>query len=528
MSQSAARDDERRFPLHVWFVPLRDPLDYPNGAVFQFPSLRSPLELARAKSAIPEVFIPLKFMISLKVHQIETAFERVGDRTGHAFQACRIAFPTYFTEAPDKSDRRDANDPTVPVTVIEAAYAEYNTTPSEGFEEAMHPLEAILEKVKQFQLACSMVSGRVVRIETIRTLPATIPLATASVSSNGVEVDGDVTLYMIEDNMVNEFSGRTEFAPTDVGRVAAYIDHLNGVFGGFMTSQFEAQSALQFRVDGRASILASATACEILLDDLLRHLRWESGMRPEDCVSNFVSDGQSISCLRRSRQHLHQLLNGNWNVDSQSSLRAWQHDVAHVRHKVIHAGYEPSTAEAEAALAAVNGLYQFLADLVAKNTHRFPRTAFMFFGGDGLKQRGLFTRRLTAMLDAENIRAWSTRFNRWRDCLERLVEEQVIGSGITAPADLRLAAVFNQPGRYDWVLHDVANRTAAKCRIDESLVHDQVAESLEGLGRVLDESSLPQSVLVEDLYGAEPTEDWVAEHRRLPLVEVMVAGGDFY
>ncbi|MGJ0119910.1 hypothetical protein ACQ7HM_11955 [Williamsia sp. MIQD14] len=347
-------------------------------------------------------------------------------------------------------------------------------------------------------------------------------------TAHGFVPDGGVNLYLLPANM-RAIAVRSDFTEDDMDRVNAFVARAEGFLGGALASQSEARLALTFRGDTRASVLASATGCEILLDDLLRHLLWEDGRRPEDCVHIFYDRGQVTTTLKRALKYTQVFLKGDWNTAQQPDLNAWQHETARVRNTVVHAGYRPTLEQAYAALDAADGLQSYLGDLVLKLTYRFPRTALMLYGRDELVSRNQFTARVRAVLDDDQTSGWTTKFVRWRSCVERLIDDELFPGQIDSPSeDIGLAAVVDPPGQVTWVLHDMNRRRACRALVNEQLIPEPTRASLRTAADAIPADSCPLSIAVGDLYSAEPTEEWVSEHRRLPLHEVMVDGNDWY
>lgn len=501
------------------------------------------------RADFPDAIRPIEAVISLKIWQIEAVPQSVIERANQAFTAARLAFPNYFdieAAATEELGARNAphehlqsasttaaggRPPLAPWTVVEASCVQYQVDTPGAVEIPRMMLERAIEHVQRLQRACSYVSGRAVRPLTLQTLPVTIPLATATVTTATATpeftTDGSVIPYLIPANMYS-LANRSEFTTDEVARVIAFAERDEGFLGGVLASQAEARAALTFRGDCRASVLASATGCEILLDDLLRHLLWESGRRPEDCVSIFFDQGQVTTALKRALKHTQPYLKGQWDIAVQPELKAWQHDVARIRHMTIHAGYRPSVDQAHAALDSVDGLQRYVGDLVLAKKHKFPRTALMMFGEDELIRRNLYTAKVKAAYQDQIDNDWATRFIRWRDCLERLIDAELYPARDLEVDDLSLVAVILPPGRLTWVLRNVKGHRACRAAIEDGQVPSRTRSSLTAMMNELPSDSWPVSTLVDGLFGAVPDEDWVSEHRRLPLVEVMIDGRDFY
>ena len=173
-----------RFPVYSWFLPLQDALDLPQGFVYTFYSPRDALEPEWTDEVFPDELRKARSAVSVKVWQIEDTYDRIGARVDHAMRACKRAFPMYFSDDAADSEQSDADTedheqqltdpPLVPVTVLEANYAEFRLLPT-GFDDdgdlPGHVLESVIEKVQLIQRACSYTNGRPTRQLTIQNLP---------------------------------------------------------------------------------------------------------------------------------------------------------------------------------------------------------------------------------------------------------------------------------------------------------------------------------------------------------------------
>jgi hypothetical protein len=249
-------------------------------------------------------------MISLKIWQLESGLAAMQERTGLALDACRRAFPTYFKSPDHSSDTVDWPAFNVPATVVEATVSIYRDGVTDEMYGSM--LNDVVDEIRRLQRVCSYVPGLPVRPVSLEALPPYIPTATGSVGESGFRTDGDVHVYLLPQNVI-KVPARRDFDPVEMQSFQSFLYRSDGVFSGFLASQSEARAALLHRGDARSSLLASATACEVLLDDFLKHLLWEQLARPEDCLPMFV-DGKALSTiLSRTRKELGPLVGGNWN-----------------------------------------------------------------------------------------------------------------------------------------------------------------------------------------------------------------------
>jgi hypothetical protein len=97
------------------------------------------------------------------------------------------------------------------------------------------------------------------------------------------------------------------------------------------------------------------------------------------------------------------LLGGRWDATAVGTPVGdyWQR-LYMLRNRVVHAGYEPPTPEAEAARSAYDQLRYFIRERAWERRHDYPRTAVVVIGRDGMSDRGWsdpsFDQEIAAML----------------------------------------------------------------------------------------------------------------------------------
>lgn len=512
---------EQRFPTRAWFIPLEDPLNLPQGYIVEFPRRRSVLDPMWSDAGSHPYFRQCEAMISLKIWQLESGLAAIQERTGLALDACRQAFPTYFETDYSASDGVDWPDFKVPATVVEATASIYR----DGVTDEMYGsiLIDVVDEIRRLQRVCSYVSGAPVRPMSLEALPPYIPTATGSVGESGFRTDGDVRIYLLPQNVI-KLPSRRDFDVVEMQSFQSFLYRSDGAFSGYLASQSEARAALLHRGDARSSLLASATACEVFLDDFLKHLLWEQLATPESCLPMFVEGKALSTVLSRTRRELGPLVGGNWNDGTQRDLGDWQSRVAHLRHRTIHGGYVPTLDEARAAVETSDRLRDYAADVLVKTLKKFPRTALMLIGSQALEARGQLTKAVRREIDSGQAEDWCERFVRWRRCLAGLVEREVEPF---APDqnEAYLIGVITGRRKIEYVRHHRESGLAAAV---ELLSRSPTIERIEKLAEAIPDGKEPVSVAIEDDVPTRLTERWVAEHRRLPLCGVMADGADFY
>jgi hypothetical protein len=198
--------------------------------------------------------------------------------------------------------------------------------------------------------------------------------------------------------------------------------------------------------------------------------------------------------------------------------------VAHLRHRTIHGGYVPTLDEARAAVETSDRLRDHAADVLLKTLKKFPRTALMLIGSQALEARGQLTKAVHREIDSGQAEDWGARFVRWRRCLAGLVEREVEPF---APDqnEASLIGVITGRGKIEYVRHHRESGLAATV---ELLARSPTIERMEKLAEAIPDGKEPVSIASEDDVPTRLTEQWVAEHRRVPLCGVMAHGADFY
>ncbi len=180
-------------------------------------------------------------------------------------------------------------------------------------------------------------------------------------------------------------------------------------------NQWRARRALYIEGDTASAVLDAATCCEITFNTVLLLMAWE---RQEPVEQVAIWFQQTFG--KRLRTYFSPRLGGNWDISqTETPLGRWNTDLQLRRHRAIHAGYVPSGAEAKAALAAMDGAVQFLAERVAEKRTTYPRTAFLFLGTPGLERRGMLTGKTKQFLDqADTEPDWLVQFQEWAKAVE--------------------------------------------------------------------------------------------------------------
>lgn len=165
--------------------------------------------------------------------------------------------------------------------------------------------------------------------------------------------------------------------------------------------------------EGQAVVLAN-TACEVFLDTLLALLLWDEEVTPEDAVEMF-EEGKA---LRRLTQELAPRLKGNLSTTS-GPVGDWYKHCYRIRHRVIHAGYSPTMAEAERAIETALGFQKYLLDRLADRCTQYRRAALVALGPRGLERRGRWSGQIKRFFDTQGPvePSWMGSYSAWHEAL---------------------------------------------------------------------------------------------------------------
>jgi hypothetical protein len=303
----------------------------------------------------------------------------------------------------------------------------------------------------------------------------------------------------------------------------------SGPFSSYLDLYREADAALNRQGDSRSGVLFWALSAESLLDELLFHLFWEEEMTPEMATDRWVNGLET-----RVKGEYASRLGGSWDLTMDGPLLQWNNKVAEVRHRIVHAGYVPSSQEAHDAHAAMESLFNFICDRLTtpRILVRYPRTAISLIGRAELESRGIYSRRLRELQEDSDEPGWNDTFTRWRLSMSRLRTDKVSGPRQPDAARSTLLAVFHSDGNIKWCLHDYKLHLATAVMFDSRKLTIKQQKSIKKLQAEYVERGMksPESVAI---YGFDTTSivienDWKEEYHLVPMAEVMVNRTDLH
>jgi hypothetical protein len=458
--EASADDDVIEVPCLWFFIPLPHPIGLPDKWATE--SVLDPRDMVRPDAPTTSL------VSSVLIHQSNLGPE--------PFARSAVALTAYAASMmagiPDAQAGRvgltavpDEGLDTVQ-TIAEVAI------PTEGTsaEAVLDALDLALEHVRSIQRAVAIATQTPVRLVARATLPPLIPIYAGALrypTTDTVE-----PLLPRTDHAIGlpipgcAPPGPLGLAPRPFDDEA--LDRLTQAvstrrserFDAYVDLRREAQVQREFDGNLRMTVVALATAGEVLLDTILLHMLWEEHASPEEAASRF---DRSVSHTVRMRQHLPPRIGGSWGLSSADAPGRYERDLVRLRHRVVHAGHEPAEAELTLAVQALHDLERYVGDRLAAepNLKRYPRTAMAWMGQRMLKKRGRWTRFMQTLTQDPHEPIWAVTFARWERHVGRALDPDAPASGSDWTKVL-LYAVLEPDGTIRWVLHDSTTLHAAE------------------------------------------------------------------
>lgn len=499
--------------LAYFFVPLPEPLGLPDGFIFEFTrslTYEETLELERkAHRTQEEIDAPI-LRASLRFWRATGAT----DELSSLFETARRALPM-LPEPSNVSERRVPQDRTIVELAVPVSGDESKKVLSEAFDDG-------LKCLREFQRAYYLVGGHhAITLATRERLPFAVPVACRRVTQDADIWPDCLNLILLNANLQrgtrmpnltdDQLTGISS-AISGPGRRPAFA-----VYAEFVR---ESRLAAERAGDYRSAVVFSATAAEVLLDDLLGHLLWEDNVRPEEGA--IVFDRNSL--LGRVRSEYHPRLGGNWGPSSHP-IEAWRRHIALVRNRIVHAGHEPDLEAARLAVEATSELGEFVTTrLVEESTiGRYPRTALKALGELELRRRKRFSKRIERLAHDSNEPNWDSTFGRWQAAVNGLRKEgNELLPAPGAPESV-VVLVCRPDGRHYFAVHDRAAGAAGVIAEPQHLPSPYARHVAVALERLAVEPPAEEtSLALMDLEPWMMPTDWRPQYRVLPLCGVML------
>ena len=403
------------------------------------------------------------------------------------------------------------------MTVVEAAIPLPHMTGrnanSLDQDELLAALDTALEHVRFVQRAYAKATERPVRLLNRSLLPLVVPTYVGTLDQSGERPHFvDSITWAIDGSAPPSEVGLSdeELNSEALDNLLHAADYLNalGAFGTYVDLRREAMVQKFFEGNRRMTVLAAAAAGEVLLETLLLHLLWEEGSRPSDVATLFDPNG---SHTLRVRRHLGHRLGGSWDDKGPSAASAYFRNLVHLRHRVVHKGYDPRPQEADAAYSALFDLEGHVGDQLSQGARlrRYPRTAMSWMGESGLRRRNRFTNFVRGLSEDPREPNWRDAFARWRALVELTREGEGEGPE-TGDDDLLGYATKGEDG-VSWTLHD--RRRLRAMRVNEEEVPPEVRDNVaEVLAQVPFEAPLAYRRVALEPFPAPTDQAWLPDY----------------
>lgn len=507
-----------------FFVPIPEPLGLPDGMTFEFhreATLGEVLEADQSGAVNPP---GLKTLVSLRFWRTTSATEDPGEVMLLVDVAHR-SLPGWKQHASEESDA---------VSILRERSVVEMVVPlaGDGSDEGSltQAFDVGLSCLRDFQRAYYLASGQQqpLTLTTRERMPPIIPVGIRRLVEGESTWPEELDLFQLNWNVHADtrFPDLKKRQLRELNHTAERID----IGAVFMTHvDFAREARLAFNRDGdhRRAVLFAATSAELLLDELLSHLLWEEAMRPEDAAPLF--DGRGL--LSRVRADYHGRLGGNWSLTRDGPVGTWRRNVAAVRHRIIHAGYEPDRGTADRTMLAADQLREYVVERLTQPPvlARYPRTATVLLGENGLRGRGRWSRRLKALSRDQREPAWGDTFARWRATMNRHRQEGVEYTAEPSLTRAMVLFVLKPDRRGYWCVHDRLAAMAGPIAGPEASAipepqRTSVREAITALRRQPPEEAV--SLALFEVPSWSKPSDWRPEYRVVPLTGVMVDRAD--
>lgn len=351
----------------LFFVPLPEPMVVPNEWTRPIIGHLGADEYMRIASEAGTTGYLAELLISLR-------FRRVQRRTDVAatlidMRPAMVAGLPGLPHAPDLGESVDTVH-----TVVEVA----DTVSAVTQDELTRVVDEALEAIRRVQRAYGGATGRAPVPVSRSHLPPVMPIFVFEPATPFERRHENPVVFLPSVRSMPV----TADVPTLTDETIQALDHLHGELDGrspFRVGEQLLQEARRFVDDDddpRSSIAAIATACEVIVDDLLACLLWEEGKRPEQCSRLF--EPQLTKRLRAG--HFQSRLAGDWDVDSDGPIGAWIRRVARRRNRMLHTGEESTLGDARDAFEVALELIEFMRNELLDAVERHPRTTWMMLG----------------------------------------------------------------------------------------------------------------------------------------------------
>jgi hypothetical protein len=145
--------------------------------------------------------------------------------------------------------------------------------------------------------------------------------------------------------------------------------------------------------------IMGAASGEVLLNLVLRAMLVEEGKADQIPV---LFDDPRGGFTSRLRREYGARLGRTWDLDDPTNdVGHWVAGTANLRHRVVHAGYDPTGGEASEAIHGAEVLEAFVIERLVEKRFTYPKTALSLVGEAGFVRRHLLSERFAKLVAKE-------------------------------------------------------------------------------------------------------------------------------
>ncbi len=510
----------------VWFfLPVPHPLGLPTG--WRGQRVRSPLETAALDRPTSGV------ISSLKVHQVDPSRQPViADLLDLSeFAAVTMADFIPGSHLPDDEAgsrlRHELEQQAAPLRTTRTVFEVAVEVTDHSEAAVSNALDEAIDHVRHVQRAVSVATEWPVRLIARSTLPPFVPTfggrlrLTPPGEQPGNPIVSERIVHPIDRSAPPSALG---LAPEPFGE-----ELLDGVreaadqfarLGPFQTyADIRREALVQRHFDGnhRLAVVSLATAGEVLLDSALLHMLWEEHVEPAEAARYF---DRGVGHSSRVARNFPQRLGGGWDAESGSPAGRYLQDLVRLRHRVVHAGHEPTDSELNAAWQALFDLEHFLGDRLAseRNLKRYTRTALAWMGDRRLEQRGRLTNHVRRLTEDASEPNWIDSFARYRLNVDKALDPTQ-SAEVSPPEQLVLYVERRPDGSLRWVIHDPRSLRAAE--VDGAEIRDAPGTArVHALLAAAEEGPDPKRAAMMLDAAVPPRVAWLPDHELFPELTI--------
>lgn len=417
-------DDSPRFLVYLFRLPFDLPLNNRDSWMLALDGdLGEAWDIEYLAFATEEMKAVFPYPMNLREPFASVMFWRQPREPGEQILDMRAVdkvAAVVFGEREDKVEGTKPDEPELFDTVVEVVTqaARSDTDPDDwplvsiGFERALRAVNELLAAlgsatgdlayrplaVEELD-AIALVSSRPLGLVPIDP-DADLDLAAVAASRPSDEVShSDPVGYLLHPNLAFHVPGENLTAE-DRGKVNAFI-RAGRRSHPFLTYHRLASKARRARESGDYAVTAimAAASGEVLLNLVLRAMLVEEGKADQIPV---LFDDPRGGFTSRLRREYGARLGHKWDVDDPiNDVGHWVAGTANLRHRVVHAGYDPTGGEASEAIHGAEVLEAFVIERLIEKRFTYPKTALSLVGEAGFARRHLLSERFAKLVAKE-------------------------------------------------------------------------------------------------------------------------------